>query len=176
MVKIVQKDDPILRQTAVDVSLVEIKSAKLQKLLAKMSQALTEQEDGVALAAPQIGEAKRIFIIAGKMLSRTDSETETKTPAPDLVFINPKLLKTSRRKKNMEEGCLSVRWLYGTTKRANKATVEAYDQNGQKFIRHGTGLMAQIFQHEIDHLVGILFIDNATDIKEIKPNTNNNDE
>src|SRR3989344_849392 len=164
MTTIVQKEDPILRQTAQAVSLIDIGSSAIQKLLTKMSRTLASQADGVALAAPQIGESKRIFIISGRMLNQKAEPTESKTvnqPA-DLIFINPKLIKSSRQKVELEEGCLSVRWLYGLTKRSSKATVEAYDANGSKFIRHGTGIMAQIFQHEIDHLDGILFTDHAT--------------
>ena len=69
----------------------------------------------------------------------------------------------------MPEGCLSVRWLYGNTFRSKKATITAYDGNGKKFTRGASGLLAQIFQHETDHLGGILFIDHAKDIKEELP-------
>jgi len=86
-----------------------------------------------------------------------------------LVFINPKIFKLSREKDWVPEGCLSVRWLYGKTYRSKKATVEAYDKNGKKFKMGGSGLLAQIFQHETDHLNGILFTDHAKDIKEELP-------
>ncbi len=89
---------------------------------------------------------------------------------PDLVCINPTLIKLSKQKKKVPEGCLSVRWLYGNVLRAEKATVEAYDEHGKKFTRGGSGLLAQIFQHETDHLNGILFIDTAEDVEEMKPN------
>ena len=69
----------------------------------------------------------------------------------------------------MPEGCLSVRWLYGRTLRYTKASIEAYDKKGKKFSRGASGLLAQIFQHETDHLKGILFIDHAEDIKEELP-------
>jgi peptide deformylase len=87
----------------------------------------------------------------------------------DLVFINPVISKLSREKHEVPEGCLSVRWLYGKTIRSKKVTVTAYDENGKKFIRGASGLLAQIFQHETDHLKGILFIDYAKDIKEELP-------
>ena len=69
----------------------------------------------------------------------------------------------------MSEGCLSVRPLYGKVRRATRASVEAYDKNGKKFKMDGTGLLAHIFQHENDHLDGILFIDKAKDIHESTP-------
>ena len=67
----------------------------------------------------------------------------------------------------MEEGCLSVRFLYGKVERAVKASVEAFDENGNKFTKGGSGLIAQIFQHETDHLNGALFIDKAKDVTEL---------
>ncbi|MBI3888666.1 peptide deformylase [Candidatus Nomurabacteria bacterium] len=85
------------------------------------------------------------------------------------MFINPKISKLSRDKVWVPEGCLSVRWLYGKTYRSTKATIAAYNENGKKFTRGASGLLAQIFQHETDHLNGILFIDHAIDIKEELP-------
>ena len=67
----------------------------------------------------------------------------------------------------MEEGCLSVRYVYGKVTRPEKVTLEALDQNGKKFSRGFSGLLAQIVQHENDHLNGILFTDKATDLQEI---------
>ncbi len=66
----------------------------------------------------------------------------------------------------MSEGCLSVRGTYGTVLRHEKATVVAYDQRGKQFTYHGSGLIAHIFQHEIDHLNGILYIDKAIKLEE----------
>ncbi|OHA57727.1 MAG: peptide deformylase [Candidatus Vogelbacteria bacterium GWA1_51_14] len=170
MVKIVAKDDPTLRNRAETVKISEIKSAKIQKILKTMSAALAREADGVALAAPQIGVPLRIFIITGKLLE-VESPLEgpiSKSPsAPDLVFINPQITKMSKRKVAMEEGCLSVRWWYGEVKRADKVTITAYNEQGRKFTRHGTGLWAQIFQHETDHLEGILFTDKAENLREI---------
>jgi peptide deformylase len=67
----------------------------------------------------------------------------------------------------MTEGCLSVRPLYGKVRRATRATIEAYNENGKKFTKEGVGLLAHIFQHETDHLNGILFIDKAKNLQEI---------
>ena len=93
----------------------------------------------------------------------------------DKVFINPTITFKSKDKKKMEEGCLSVRWLYGTVKRSSRVTIEAQNELGEKFIETGTGLMAQIFQHETDHLNGILFIDTAENIREMLPEKNAKD-
>ena len=66
----------------------------------------------------------------------------------------------------MQEGCLSVRWIYGKTKRSVACTIEAYDEDGVKFTYGGQGLLAHIFQHETDHLDGVLFIDHGFDFEE----------
>ncbi|MEI6057920.1 MAG: peptide deformylase, partial [bacterium] len=87
----------------------------------------------------------------------------------DVTFINPEITRLSREKHEVEEGCLSVRWLYGKMKRSKKASVRAYDENGKRFERGASGLLAQIFQHETDHLEGVLFIDHAYDVQEVLP-------
>ncbi len=166
---IVQKENPVLREEAVSIPVPDIQSPKIQKILKEMKASLLSQDDGVAIAAPQIGYSLRIFVVSKKVLNMGKQKEPTATE--DLVFINPVLKKISKDKKLMEEGCLSVRYLYGKVERSNKATVEAYDEHGKKFSRGGTGLMAQIFQHEIDHLNGILFIDKARDIEEMLPET-----
>lgn len=180
MKKIVQKEDVILRKNTKEISIHEIKTPKIQKILKEMSVALRSQDDGVAIAAPQIRYSLKIFVVSGKIFSAKGglasgeelekSLKEKNLKYKDLVFINPIISKLSREKDWVPEGCLSVRWLYGKTHRAKKATITAYDENGKKFTRGASGLLAQIFQHETDHLKGILFIDHAKDIKEEKPN------
>ena len=153
----------MLRETARLVSVKNIGTKKIQDLLERMKEALHAEEDGVALAAPQIGESLRIFIVNGEMLV---SKQAKKT---DLVFINPELIKTSKKKKRVEEGCLSLRYLYGQLKRSEKVTIKAYDETGKTVVRGASGLLAQIFQHEIDHLNGILFTDTAENVRDIPP-------
>ena|SRR3990167_2850598 len=100
---------------------------------------------------------------------KKNDAVEVKSKIKNLIFINPKISKLSRERTWVPEGCLSVRPLYGKTFRSTKATVEAYDETGKKFTRGASGLLAQIFQHETDHLNGILFIDHAKDIKAEQP-------
>lgn len=179
MIKIIQKEDKRLREKSKEVPLKEIKSEKIQKIIKDMVVALDSQNDGVAIAAPQIGELLRIFVISGKVetvlkMQKGDEKflpDFRKIPKkfPDQVFINPKITKLSKEKEMMDEGCLSVRWLYGKVSRAKKASLEAYDENGNKINRGASGLLSQIFQHETDHLDGILFIDKAKDLEEFDP-------
>lgn len=75
-------------------------------------------------------------------------------------------MRLSRKKREMSEGCLSVRGVYGKVLRHEKASVKAVDERGKPFIYHGSGLIAHIFQHECDHLEGILYIDKATSLEE----------
>ncbi len=173
MVSIVQKDDPVLRLTAQPVSAHMFGTKELTKTLSLMKQALATQDDGVAIAAPQIGVSLRIFVVSGHVFDMLyPEETEGDIPAhPDMIFINPEIIKLSKEQEELEEGCLSVRYLYGKIKRAKKAKVRAYDEHGKLFEVGGSGLLAQIFQHETDHLNGILFIDNATDVKDVPPET-----
>jgi peptide deformylase len=169
MVKIVQDGHKVLRQIAMEVPITDIKTPKIQKVLKDMSTALASQDDGVAIAAPQIAVSLRIFVIAGKVFDEDfirGVKTDKITSHKDLVCINPVFKKVSSDKKLMQEGCLSVRPLYGKVRRATRATIEAYNEEGVKFTLSGSGLLAHIFQHEIDHLDGILFIDKAQDVHE----------
>lgn len=172
MSDIVQKEDPILRQIALEVPIADIPTPKVQDILKRMGRILSKEDDGVAIAAPQIGESARIFIVSGKLLwyiEHPDEEDAPRKYPEDLVFINPKVVKLSKEKKWVEEGCLSIRYLYGKIRRSTKATIRAYDQNGKRFERGASGVLAQVFQHETDHLDGKLFIDSAKDIEDIPP-------
>ena len=89
-----------------------------------------------------------------------------------LVFINPRITKTSKKKNLLVEGCLSVsdpsgKLIYGQVERFEKLTVEAYDASARKFTRGASELFAQVIQHELDHLNGALFTDKAKEIKKI---------
>ena len=164
---ILDRSDPILRAVALPVPVSEISSEKVKKIVNEMIRALESQEDGVAIAAPQIGYGVRIFVVSGTVESMIKgSESET---FPHTIYINPVITKRSRKKSSMEEGCLSIRYLYGKVKRHDKVTLEAYNEHGQKIVRGASGLLSQIFQHETDHLDGILFTDTASDVKDIPP-------
>lgn len=148
-----------LRSRSRAVTKDEFSSIYLRDVITSMKQTLAKESDGVAIAAPQIGVGLRLFVVA------TSSYEESAKLKP-LVFINPKITKQSKKTAIMQEGCLSVRWIYGKTKRAIACTIEAYDEGGKKFTYGGKGLLAHIFQHEADHLDGILFIDHGFDLEE----------
>ena len=173
MTTIVQTGDKVLRETAKEISLAEIKSAKIRNILKKMTDALSVAKDGVALAAPQIGIPLRIFIVLKEYTENKTAqelkEIKEKKVKPEIVvFINPKITKISKKKQTVREGCLSVVGMFGAITRAEKITVEAYNEKGEKFSRGASGLLAQIFQHEMDHLNGILFTDTATNLEKLE--------
>ena len=93
---------------------------------------------------------------------------DTTGEIPDMVFINPKIEKFSKEKRDMPEGCLSVRGTYGKVKRSVRCTIKAYDEKGNLITRGASGFLAQIFQHETDHLNGILFIEKAKNVEYVE--------
>ncbi|HUQ30423.1 MAG TPA: peptide deformylase [Candidatus Paceibacterota bacterium] len=172
---IVQEGTPVLREIAQPVPETMFGTAELAKIIADMSAALDKEEDGVALAAPQIAVPYRIFIVR---MDRTvppppevDNAPTAKAKAIVDVYINPEIVKTSRKRAKADEGCLSVRGVYGTTNRHERVTLKARHLDGSPTMRGAGGLLAQIFEHEVDHLNGILFIDHAENMVEIQRTT-----
>ena len=157
MAKLVPQDHPALHTIAEEVSDSDFSDGVVAKLLKNMRAALkTYNVDGfvaVAIAAPQIGVSKRIFII--------EDQSKDRDSLPSMVAINPRFIKMSKKQHLVGEGCLSVPDFYGTVKRSTNVTMRALDEHGNEFERGAGGLLAQIMQHEADHLDGILFIDRA---------------
>ena len=179
-----ERENPALRMKAAEIPAAGITSTRIQTLIAEMKALLAKEEFGVALAAPQVGEALRLFVVSGRALARDARSApdepvrqaqgrpgekegaEDVPPLPDQVYINPVLSKLSRAKSEKHEGCLSIRGKWGEVSRAEKATIQACDEQGRKFIRGASGFLAHIFQHEMDHLEGILYTDKATKVYE----------
>ena len=110
--------------------------------------------DGVGIAAPQVGRNIRVFVV------NRHGKGE--------VYINPRLTKISEATAIAEEGCLSVPDVWGMVERAKKVSVEALNRHGRIVTLDCRGLEAVTFQHETDHLDGILFIDKVKDRESIK--------
>ncbi len=159
-INIIQKGNDILRKIAEEVPVSDIQKKEIRNIIGKLKKAISENEEAVAAAAPQIGISLRIFVVTEYILS-SHTEEDKKENYGYLIFINPRIIKKSREQKMLTEGCLSVTNIYGTIKRFAKVKVEAYDENGKKFPRGASGLFAQVIQHETDHLDGSLFIDKA---------------
>ena len=172
MVTILNRDNPLLRKIAKVVPVKDVKSAKIKKIIRDMKTALDREEDGVAIAAPQIGANLRIFIVSPKVFDIVSHHSTKDSPRGSkkhIVCINPVILKLSKEKAEVEEGCLSVRYFYGNVARSKQAKIRALDENGKVFEMGGSGLIAQIFQHETDHLDGVLFTDKAKDLVDMPP-------
>ena len=165
MAKLVPQNHPALHGIAEEVPREDIASPRIKKVLKDMRTALenysVEGFNGVAIAAPQIGIPLRIFLVHNTSKAKEDAGI-----LPDLVAINPRILKLSKQKKVVGEGCLSVPEEYGAVKRSVRATLRALDEDGNEYERGATGLLAQIFQHEVDHLDGTLFVDKAEKVWE----------
>jgi peptide deformylase len=137
----------VLRKRAEPVTAV---TPELQRLADEMLAAMYEA-NGVGLAAPQVGESVRLFVMD---VSRED---EKKDPR---VFFNPEIVDTSDKKETAEEGCLSIPDVWADVTRPRSITVRALDRDGKPFeIKDVDGLFARCVQHEIDHLDGVLFVD-----------------
>lgn len=136
--------DPILKKKSEKVDPEKIKTAKFQKLISAMFDFMAEN-NGLGLAAPQIGESIQLCVI--------------NFAGDKYVLINPKIISKSWRKEVCEEGCLSFPNKFIPVKRPRKVTVKALDANGNTFKITAEGLLSKAFQHEIDHLNGILFIE-----------------
>ncbi len=168
MTKIIQLGDERLRKVSVPVLETEINSPEFSKTLENLSEALRSQSDGVAISAPQIGVNQRVFAVSTKIFDEEYLEGRVENKFFEHVyFVNPVITKFSKKKETAEEGCLSIRGVYGLVERSKNVTIEALNEKGEKFTRGAGGLLARIFQHETDHLDGILFIDRASEIKEI---------
>ncbi len=171
MKEIVQEGAPVLREIAKPVPENLFGSAELTSLIRDMSEALDAFPEGVALAAPQLGISYRLFIVRKDRTIPPSEEKETAPLAPEVeVYVNPEIVKTSRKSAKVDEGCLSVQGVYGTTKRHERVTIKARRPDGSHLSRGAGGLMAQIFEHEIDHLNGVLFTDHAENFIRL-PNT-----
>ena len=140
--------DPKLRLVSKDISTDEIHTEETQILIQDMIETMV-LDNGIGIAAPQINVLKRIIIV----------DIGDNQPT---AFINPKIRSKSILKSECEEGCLSVPGVFGMVKRHKSVTVEARDQTGKLCLFRAVGLLSIVFQHEIDHLDGIIFIDKVT--------------
>lgn len=146
-------NDPILRKKCEKVEEI---TTEIKTLIDTMAETM-EKNQGVGLAAPQIGISKRVVVM------RRDTEKSR-----FLALINPRIVKKSTETDMQEEGCLSFPDIFLAITRAREVEVEGLDGDGRKITIQANGLVARIFQHEVDHIDGILFFNRLSFIEKIK--------
>lgn len=147
VLEVLKAGNPVLKQVSVPVERVD---KKLKKLMDDMAETMYEQ-DGVGLAAPQVGKNIRLVVIDCQ-----DEHGLIELINPEITFKEGEVVDT--------EGCLSVPDIYGEVTRAAKVKVEFTNRRGKRQHLTATGLLARCIQHELDHLEGQLFIDIATSV------------
>lgn len=158
---IITPDNPILRRKASAVK--DPRDPALQRLIDDMIETMREAP-GVGLAAPQVAVSQRLAVIEYAPGSE-DLPEDAEPPEPKLyVVINPEIVTKSADMVDGVEGCLSIPGYAGTVKRHQAITVKALNRQGRPIKIKAQGWLARIFQHEIDHLDGVLFIDRASEV------------
>ena len=155
-----QFGNPVLRSVTRRLTSQEILSSTTQDLLRDMRHTLTRKRYGVGLAAPQIGEPLAIAIIGLK-----PTPTRPNTPKLSLTLINPEIVGHSGSRTGEWEGCISGPDMYGKAMRYPKIRVHWLDGKAHSRVKDFEGLVAQVIQHEVDHLNGVLFVDRVRDPK-----------
>ncbi|MDD5341190.1 MAG: peptide deformylase [Patescibacteria group bacterium] len=146
--EIIKEPNPILRQKSVKIKAI---TPEVERLILDMAKTM-KANNGVGLAAPQVGHSLRLFVI-----NNGDSA---------MALINPKILWRSFGKETEEEGCLSCPGVWGEVKRSKSVWVLTRNKNGKYNFFKASGLFARVIQHEYDHLNGVLIIDKiSTSVK-----------
>jgi len=143
---------PVLLQRARPVERID---AFIRELVADMVRVMRDEE-GAGIAAPQVGESLRLFLVEAR------PATETHPAEPLGVYINPSLSMPEGAVEPFEEGCLSLPEIRADIRRPPKVTIAATDLEGVAFTRTDDGMLARIWQHEFDHLEGTLILDRMT--------------
>lgn len=159
---VTQVGNPIIRKISKKVT--SINSPEVKKIIKDLTDSM-RYLNLVGMAAPQIGYNLQIFVteIRSTTLRKTNELDKLR------VFINPKIINTSKSEISGYEGCGSVALsgIFGKVLRQSQVIVSATDENNKKFEHTAKGLLSRVIQHEIDHLNGIVFIDKVTDKKSL---------
>lgn len=149
--------EKFLRKKTADFDFSKFSQKEINELVARMRRIMKEA-DGIGLAANQIGLNMRVFV----------AELQSKEGSRKFYAIfNPEIEKPAEATDDMEEGCLSVPGIFGQVSRKQGLTIRGFDKNGKRIKIKTKGLLARVFQHEVDHLNGTLFIDKAKDLHEV---------
>jgi peptide deformylase len=161
---IVAYGDPILRKVGKEI---DKKYLNLDTLIANMKETMYNA-NGVGLAAQQVGKAIRLFMVDTSPFAEDEGiEDEERAILADFkhVFINPKIIEENGDEWAFNEGCLSIPDIREDVFRQEEITIEYFDENFEKHTRTLNGLAARVFQHEYDHIDGILFTDKLSSLR-----------
>jgi len=161
--EILQAGNPILRQRALPLTVEQIRSREIQKLIETM-RACMHEAPGVGLAAPQVGLALQLAVIEDreeyhKDVSEVLLQERERSPVPFHVIVNPAIEEVGGEKAEFFEGCLSLSGFSALVPRARAVRVTCLDERGEPKVIEASGWYARILQHEVDHLNGTLYID-----------------
>lgn len=161
--EIIKHPNDILRRKAQPVKEID---AEIRHLLDDMVETM-RQAPGVGLAGPQVNVPLRVIVVE---YGEEPEEEEDGEPAPKQLFtlVNPEITRSSTETEAAMEGCLSIPGLVGEVERSSSVTLNALNKRGQPVKIKAKGWLARIFQHEVDHLNGVLFIDRATKVQSIQ--------
>jgi peptide deformylase len=165
--EIIFSNDPLLRKPSRRVRSTD---EDTQELIDDMIETM-HQANGIGLAAVQVGVPERVIVVEVPIAPEEEDEERQEPIEPEFfVVINPELVRTSHETEEGIEGCLSIPGWVGEVERHCAVTVRGLDRTGNKKVRiQANGLLARVFQHEIDHCRGILFIDRIQDSDKIWP-------
>jgi peptide deformylase len=149
-----KQNERFLRTPVAPLAMATLNKKELRETIRDMRETMVAAQ-GIGLAANQVGLSIRLFVAL----------VESKFYA----IINPEIVKQSKEVLDMEEGCLSIPGIYGDVPRPAEIVLSGYDKNGKRVKIKASGLRARVFQHETDHLNGVLFIDKAKNLHEYHP-------
>ena len=152
--------NPLLREEAKPFTFEEILSEDTEILLKDMWDSL-EEAGGIGLAAPQIGISKQLAVI--KLSEESDRYPDMETTEPYVIF-NPQITVLDKEVQGFWEGCLSVPGLRGYVERPRKVRIDYLDENADERTIEVEDFLATVFQHELDHLIGMLYVDRMEDV------------
>jgi peptide deformylase len=159
ILKVARLGNPILRKKSDMVDPAEMTRPEFQRFIDDMIETMREY-DGVGLAAPQVHISKQIAVIEAKGNPRYPESPDI----PLTVIINPTVISMSKEKREGWEGCLSVDNLRGRVPRSTRMVVKALDRQGKEFTLDASGFLAIVLQHEIDHLMGHVYLDRMSNL------------
>jgi len=147
--------DPILKKRAQEIDKV---TDEIRQLSRDMFETMQAEGDGVGLAGNQVGVSLRIFVV---------EITSKKAPSQRYTLINPKIISTSKETETQDEGCLSFPGIFGPVERKQEVEIQGLDLKGKPLTLRGQGLLARVFQHELDHLDGVVFVERMTMVQRL---------